>query len=172
MRTIKYRIYPIMLPLLLLFIGWALPHNLQFYNPVSVNVTQINHTFTAIPIPNTAYLVNGATPNGDWYQMCIEYDYSAKGWAYSYEYWDNQSTTNYTEGWAIMQPIKNYSKVMMSFSISGNYLTINWHEANASQFNITYIEPINQTKFIPMKWFKNTGIFTGTMTEMDLPWLG
>ena len=157
--------------------------DLQQYAVIENNTNQISVTFQAVAQPSNstapAYLLNGYTNAGNWYQIGISniwggnfsrFDFFVQFWtaAQLNMIGDPGPLNPYTLVFNL--PIMSNDLVNMSMSINGSNITTTMYDKNSSSVAVVYKYPVNGTYFIGKQSnYDGNGAFTGVMTEWYNP---
>lgn len=145
----------------------------QSFTSISYNVTAVLQTDSDGYGP--AYLLNGVTNRGYWYQIGISYDWPGNvgyvpGWAVNYEVWDNAGNSIFPRNGGgglanLTGPVNDGDKVLLSLGFSGGQVQMvvkDWNTGAAAS------EPYSAvgSTFIGLTTSSDSnGYFTGPMTE-------
>ncbi len=145
----------------------------QSFTSTSYNVTAVQQTDSDGYGP--AYLLNGVTDGGYWYQIGITYNWPGNvgyvpGWAVVYEVWDNAGNSifpaNGGGGLAnFTGPVNNGDKVQLSLYFSGSQVQMTVKDWNTGATGSEPYAAFGST-FIGLNAPADAnGYFTGPMTE-------
>ncbi len=143
------------------------------------NFPSLTYTVTAVAQTGTdgygpAYLVNGLTTTGYWYQVGIAYDWdgsASTGFQLAYEVFNSSDHSVYPAngggGMAAFSPVNPGDTVMLSLTFAnGNVVMQGTDQTTGAQVQKTY-PAMGATTFIgsPSAVANSNGFFTGLMTE-------
>ena len=145
----------------------------QSFTALSYNVTAVLQTDSDGYGP--AYLLNGVTDGGYWYQIGITYNWPGDvgylpGWALVYEVWDNAGNTIFPASGGgglanLTGPVNGGDSVLLSLRFSGGQVQMTVRDWNTGA---TGSEPYRAhgTTFVGLPTTSDSnGYFTGPMTE-------
>ena len=145
----------------------------QSFTSLSYNVTAVQQTDSDGYGP--AYLLNGVTNNGYWYQIGITYNWPGNvgyipGWAVVYEVWDNAGNsifpTNGGGGLAnFTGPVNNGDRVLLSLYFAGSQVQMNVKDWNTGASGSEPYAAFGSTFLGLTTTADANGYFTGPMTE-------
>jgi len=121
-----------------------------------------------------AYLLNGLSNTGDWYQVGVSYNWGQsgghlRGFSFIYEVWAPNAKSIYPSSGgsgSLQMSVKNGDLVLLQIYLSGSSVIMSAHDWNTSSSQQVSYSSVGASSFVGLSGApQEQGYFTGLMTE-------